>query len=192
VDQITVEAARRGDRAAQAALLRALQDTWYRVCLGLLGGSNVEDARDAVQETGLRFLRELPAFRGQSSISTWSIGIAVNVSREIRRIRRPVSLATEDGQEGENSSLAAPATGAAPDQQAALEEERSVLRGVLQDLPQRQREALILRFFEDLSLEQAARSMDCAVGTVKATLHQAIRSLRRKLTAAKPRHPEPE
>jgi RNA polymerase sigma factor (sigma-70 family) len=48
-------------------------------------------------------------------------------------------------------------------------------------LPQRQREALLLRYFEGLSLEEAAAAMGCAVGTVKATVHQALRALRTKL-----------
>jgi DNA-directed RNA polymerase specialized sigma24 family protein len=40
---------------------------------------------------------------------------------------------------------------------------------------------VVLRYFEDLSTEQTAIAMDCAPGTVKATLHQALRSLREKL-----------
>ncbi len=53
---------------------------------------------------------------------------------------------------------------------------------MLADLPERQREAVVLRFFEDLSTEQTAAVMNCAEGTVKATLHQALRKLREKLT----------
>jgi RNA polymerase sigma factor (sigma-70 family) len=55
------------------------------------------------------------------------------------------------------------------------------MRAVLQTLPDRQREAIVLRFFEELSVEQTAAAMDCAVGTVKATVHQALRALREKM-----------
>ncbi|WP_428936878.1 RNA polymerase sigma factor [Fontivita pretiosa] len=178
MDQITIEAARRGDRAAQAALLRQLQDVWFRVCLGLLG--DAEDARDAVQETALRFLRDLPRFRGDSAITTWSLGIALNVSREMRRkipaFRRlpddsaPSPLAATSGLEG------------SPHGRLLLEESRSMLRAVMQQLPPRQREALLLRYFEELSIDDTAAAMNCAAGTVKATVHQALRSLRAKLT----------
>lgn len=163
---MTLEAARRGDRGSQATLLRALQDRWFRFCLSLLGNS--EDARDAVQETALRFLRELPKFRGQSSITTWSMGIAINVTREIRRKGRSLQTATRD-----------PAID--PEQSVVLDESRSKVRAVLDELPERQREALLLRYFEELSVEETAAAMGCATGTVKATVHQALRTLKTKL-----------
>ena len=62
-----------------------------------------------------------------------------------------------------------------------LGEARDALRLTLAELPDRQREALVLRFFEDLSVEETAKAMGCAAGTVKATVHQALRSLRKRL-----------
>jgi RNA polymerase sigma-70 factor (ECF subfamily) len=175
VDQITVEAARQGDRAAQARLLQQLQDPWFRMCMGLLDRS--EDARDAVQETALRFLRQLPQFRGESSIMTWSMGIAVNVAREIRRKKRPMQPFEADMEPPIRTHRHVES----PDEHAASSEAHRVLWGTLNELPQRQREALLLRYFQQLSVEETAVAMDCAVGTVKATVHQALRSLRAKL-----------
>ena len=60
-------------------------------------------------------------------------------------------------------------------------EQNDLLKQTLATLPDRQREALVLRFFENLSTEQTAAAMNCAVGTVKATLHQALRRLRIEL-----------
>src|SRR4051794_41715148 len=68
-----------------ARLLRGLQDPWYRMCLGLLADADL--ARDAAQETAVRFLRQLPGFRGHSQLRTWSLGIALNVVREMKRRR---------------------------------------------------------------------------------------------------------
>jgi RNA polymerase sigma factor (sigma-70 family) len=64
---------------------------------------------------------------------------------------------------------------------AELAEQRDRLRAVLDDLPERQREAVVLRFLEELSVEDTAAAMQCATGTVKATVHQALRSLRQRL-----------
>src|SRR5437016_12850178 len=83
IESRTIELARRGDRKAQADLLTSLQDRWFRMCLSMLG--DADRARDATQETALRFLRMLSDFRGESQISTWSLGIAINVVREVRR-----------------------------------------------------------------------------------------------------------
>jgi RNA polymerase sigma-70 factor (ECF subfamily) len=142
------------------------------MCVGLLS-RNADDARDAVQETALRFLRDLHKFRSDSSIMTWSMGIAINVCREIRRKRRtPMGLVEEIEPSTDTTN---------PIEDASRDELRSVLHRTLADLPERQREALMLRFFEELSVEQTAAAMSCAEGTVKATVHQALRALRDKL-----------
>ena len=60
----TTQQAQRGDRTAQAKLLRDLQDPWYRFCLSLL--RDPDRARDATQETALRFLRS--QLRSMSSV----------------------------------------------------------------------------------------------------------------------------
>jgi len=175
VDDATVRAAQFGDRAAQARLLRSLQDPWYRMSLALLG--DVDRAREATQETGLRFLRQLPAFRGESQLRTWSLGIAINVAREMKRsVRGPMAL-----QEAGRLDCARRPKRPPPDVAAEMAEQRDRLRAVLADLPQRQREALVLRFFEDLSVQDTAAAMNCAPGTVKATVHQALRELKQRL-----------
>lgn len=170
VDTSTIDAARKGDRMAQAVVLSALQDPWYRMCLSLL--RDAEAARDATQETALRVLRLLPQFRGESSITTWSMGIAINVVREMRRKRRPESGG--DLPEAAGDSLA-------PDDSASLTEQQRVIRSALSELSDRQREAVVCRYFEELSTEETAKIMGCAPGTVKATLHQALRALKTKV-----------
>jgi RNA polymerase sigma factor (sigma-70 family) len=174
VDTDHIDAARRGDRTAQGVLLRQLQDPWYRMCLSLLGG-DAERARDATQETALRFLKQLPSYRGESRLTTWSLGIAINVVREMRRTAGRAML--DDGQIAD----ARPATGEGPREAASAGEERQLIRDALADLPDRQREAVVLRFFEELSVEETAAAMKCAEGTVKATIHQALRSLKKKI-----------
>jgi RNA polymerase sigma factor (sigma-70 family) len=75
------------------------------------------------------------------------------------------------------------ATGTVPDGAAAgdLAAEAAVritVRGALASLPARQRAVLVLRVFDDLSEAQVAQVLDCAVGTVKATLAHAVARLR--------------
>jgi RNA polymerase sigma-70 factor, ECF subfamily len=171
VDDATIEAARRGDRRAQARLLTTLQDVWFRFCLSQL--RNHEQAADATQETALRFLKQLANFRGESQLQTWSLGIALNVVRELRRKRPTEAIENNVELPAERGSLS-----------SNIEdmEEQNQMRAMLNTLPDRQREAITLRFFEDLSVEQTAVAMNCAVGTVKATVHQALRALRQKLS----------
>jgi len=138
---------------------------------------NAEAARDATQESALRFLKALPNFRGDSQLRTWAMGIAINVAREMRRSARPV-----DGMR----LVAASGGSTSPDEQAESSEQALMLRETIEHLPDRQKEAVLLRFFEDMSVEETANAMQCAEGTVKATIHQALRSLKERLLPLPP------
>lgn len=171
LDEAILGRARSGDRAARAMLVGQLQDVWYRFCLGMLGQPDA--ARDAAQETALRFLRGLAGFEGRSTLKTWSLSIAINTCRERRRAdhRLRPGLSTLDRPD--------PAPG--PAQRAGDAELRDRLLTCLGMLSDRQREVVTLRFFEQLSVAETAQAMGCAQGTVKATLSQAIRALRKLL-----------
>jgi RNA polymerase sigma-70 factor (ECF subfamily) len=176
VDPFTIERARRGDRDAAAEILRAMQDLWFRFCLSQLGGDG-ERARDATQETAVRFLRQLPTYRGDARIESWSIGIAINVIREQRRANKhqaPGPAPTNDSPRERSYE---------PQTPAYDHDEIAKLRSVIDDLPDRQRQAITLRFFEELTVDETASAMNCAAGTVKATIHQALRAIKRKLEA---------
>jgi RNA polymerase sigma-70 factor (ECF subfamily) len=133
--------------------------------------SDADAARDAVQEAAVRLLGGIRSFRGDSQFRTWAAGILINVVREQRRAR-----SREPAREWAGAS---PVDSA--DRIVERQEEHSALRELLDELPERQREALVLRFFEELSVEETAAAMQCAGGTVKATVHQALRSLRERL-----------
>jgi RNA polymerase sigma factor (sigma-70 family) len=115
------------------------------------------------------------------------MGIAINVVREMRRKTRPMQLTrTSDHEISEDTTHDAPAATLrvarpSPEDDAVRRESHSLLRATLADLPDRQREALLLRYFQELSVEETASAMNCAIGTVKATVHQALRALRNKL-----------
>jgi len=159
-----VERARLGDPAAQTSLLRSLQDRWFRFACTML--HDQELARDAAQETAVRVLGRMATFDGRSRFSTWSIGITLNVCREMRRKRTGLRL----------SSAPEPAAEMADDVERQESIER--LRVAMAGLTERQREAVVLRFLENRSVEETAELMECAPGTVKATVHQAMAAMK--------------
>ena len=67
-DVRVIRRAQRGHRGSRAVLLRDLQDVWYRFSYKML--NDADSAREATQETGLRFLQHLPQFRGDSQLKT--------------------------------------------------------------------------------------------------------------------------
>jgi len=135
--------------------------------LRLLG--DVDRAREATQETALRFLKGLPGFEGRSGIKTWSLGIAINVAREMQRERRGDELVETAAMRDE------------PQVELEQRERAELVNRILDELPMRQREAVLLRFFEERSGEETGVAMGCAAGTVKALVFQALRRMRQQL-----------
>lgn len=165
----TITQAAGGCRIAQARLLRAIETSCYRYCLSML--ANPDLARDATQETGLRVLQSLGRYRGEAALTTWALSIALNVCRETRRRQRrwkvlPTDWIKQDDQPG-------------PQERADHNEQAYRLQLALELLPQRQREAVTLRYLQGLDTKQTARAMRCAEGTVKATLAKALTKLRK-------------
>lgn len=166
-DRMMLQRARRRDRAAQTMVLRSLQDRIWRVCRSLLSDRAL--AEEAVQETALRMLDGLPRFDARSSAGTWATGIALNVCREMRR--------------GALRAAHPPAHAfAVVHREPAADEELWRLHAALSKLPERQREAVVLRFLEALDVNDTAELMGCAPGTVKASVHAGLASLRRILS----------
>lgn len=161
-----------GDPSALEALLRSHQDLIFRFSLSQLWDKSI--AVEATQETATRLIDKLTSFSGKGKLSTWVLGIANNVCREIRRKENKwKQLHTHNAQlelsepEGTNS--------------LELIEERQSLNWAISQLPDRQREAVVLRYFESLSVSETAEVMQVAVGTVKASLNQALKKLRVEL-----------
>lgn len=157
-----------GDTAALDALVQRHQDRLYRMAAVWL--HNDQQAADVVQEVFLRSMRGLGAFRFRSAPFTWLYRTTRNVCHEFNRRRRTEPLEAEPGD---------PSPGI--EQQVALHDVARNVRVLLARLPERQREVVLLRIFEDLSVRDTARAMGCREGTVKALLHKATSRLRLEL-----------
>ena len=112
--------------------------------------------------TGLRRF----AFRAQPT--TWLVRTTRNVCREFNR-RRPVLAA---------SMVAEPVAAGTPEQDQFRCEMASEVHRLIERLPDRQRDVVVLRLFEELSVADTARVMGCRPGTIKALLHKAVQRLK--------------
>ena len=166
------KSARDGDRESLELLLRQHQDLVYRFCRARLPSEN--RAIDATQETAMRMINNLSNFRGNGKFSTWFLGIANNVCREFQRQDKKWNQSPEDAVERIPANESAYLT----DLSKNLESEN--LHHLIESLPDRQRTAIILRYFESLPLKEIAQVMNISVGTVKATLNQATHKLKQR------------
>lgn len=137
---------------------------------------------DAVQDVFLTAHQRLADFEGRSNAGTWLVGIAVRVAANARRAiqrRGPVRL-LDDG-------MVDP--GSAPDQR--LEQQRNLheLEQVLAQLPEEQREVVVLIDLEQLTAPQAAEALEVKLNTVYSRLRLGRAALSRALNP--PLEPEP-
>jgi RNA polymerase sigma-70 factor (ECF subfamily) len=159
-DQL-LSAVRAGDDVAFLTLYRRHTAKLYGTVLRLLGGA---DAEDAVQETWLRALRGLPSFRGESSFSTWLVGIGIRCALEILR-KRPGAA---------DADIAEPRGDAAP--HLTIDLERAIAA-----LPGGYRAVFVLHDIEGLTHEEIGGLLGVEPGTSKSQLFHARRALRQRL-----------
>jgi RNA polymerase sigma-70 factor (ECF subfamily) len=144
----------------------------YQLCYRFVG--NHEDASELAQDVFVRAFRALDRFKGQSSIATWLYRIGVNVCLNRVSVKRP-RLEPLD----EQFPLEHPGESASD---RVLREERAVrVRRAIAQLPEKQRAALILRMYHDLSHQQIAESLGGTEGAAKANVFHAIKRLREVL-----------
>jgi RNA polymerase sigma-70 factor (ECF subfamily) len=140
-----------------------------------------EDARDVAQETFLRAFRALNGFKGQAKFSSWLYRIALNLCRDwMRRERRtPVAQAPEGVDIIELAGEATPSESL--DDRVARHQIGRVVGKAMAQLPEEQRNAIILKEYHGLTFQEIAELLDCPLSTVKTRLYQGLSVLRKQL-----------
>ena len=174
--------AREGDAQAFCQLTHPLQMRLLRQATALSGDVNA--AEDLVSETLVEAWRCLSRFKEQCRFSTWLYSILMHRwHKSVRRARsRPISLAWLPfmrRQELQQQHQTLPTAEASPVDAASRNETFAQLRRCLEALPEKHRQVIWLRFFEDACLPDMAAVLNCSVGTVKSRLHHALEKLRK-------------
>jgi RNA polymerase sigma-70 factor (ECF subfamily) len=136
----------------------------------LLG--NPEDAQDASQEVFLRAFRFLHRFDANRPIEPWLVRMTVNVCRDMGRKRRPTVLLEAD-------TLHAPGN---PHTELNLEEQKTALYLALQQLPEKERSAVVLRDIEGFSTAEVAEILGSSESTVRAQISSARLKIRKAIS----------
>jgi len=163
-DSELIESINKGDSEAFERLYYRYRDWVYRLAWRFT--SNKTDALDVLQETFTYLLGKFPGFELKSSVTTFLYPvvkhISITVSSKKNRIKSEEDMPEESV--------------VATSQQTELS--RSELAAVLAILPEEQREVLIMRFVDDMSLQEIAAALNIPVGTVKSRLHNSLNALR--------------
>ena len=179
-DEELLRLTRAGDEHAFTVLYRRHQGPVYRFALQVSGSESVAD--DVTQEVFLALMSEFTQFdSSQGSLAPYLYGVARNqVRRHLERGKSQVPL-DEDSDETSFEPLIAAAD---PLGDLIRQEGLSALRQAVLTLPLHYREVVALCDLQEMSYEDAARSIGCAVGTIRSRLHRAHALLIQKLRGA--------
>ena len=176
---VIAQGLKRQDPELLDRLIEEFQHRLLRYLLFLTG--NREVSEDLFQETWIRVLLRGAQFNGKSRFDTWLFTIARNLVIDLSRKRTMASL-DEMSEGGDNERPFEIADGEpSPLDQFRSGEDRAEVHQVLVRLEPRSREVLVLRFYEELSLEEIASITGAPLSTVKSRLYRGLASVKPEL-----------
>ena len=178
MDELLLRRAQRGDPEAFEQLIEPLEQLIWRICWHYTG--NREAAEDCGQETMIRIWRNLDSYRGDCALESWVYRIAANCCMDfLRKKKRDKSESVEPLRE-QGFDPADPSPGT--EEQVVAEDEHRRLREAITQLPEEQREALILTQLQKVPYEEAALLLNVSEGTIKSRVNRAKARLKEILS----------
>ena len=139
-------------------------EKYYRLAYSYM--RNEDDALDVVQESAYRAIRDCGKVKNKDYLSTWIYRIVVNTALDLLRKKKKETLTEE-----------------LPEIPVEDQYQETELRTILNQLDHKSKTIIILRYFEDLKLEDIADIMGDNLNTVKARLYRSLKKLRLNLEA---------
>ncbi len=183
-DEDLVRSTLHGDEEAFSRLFDRYRVPVYSTSYRIL--QNAEAARDATQEIFIKLYRSLRTFDPRKSkFSTWLYRLAANHAIDSWRARRTRSETRLPDEPALAERLARESVMAeaiqSPQDRVESKEKIDEIRRCVEALPELQKKVFVLRYFQDLKLEEIAEMEDCSLGTVKTSLFRATQTIRRRL-----------
>src|SRR5262252_7514556 len=166
---------RERDMELLADLVERCQHRLVRYLLYLTGWRDY--AEDIAQETWIRVLQRGSQYNGRQRFDLWLFAIARNLAIDYLRQKRK-AVQTASAPDDRDEILLVCSSGPSPFEAAARSEDAIRLAGHLQSLSPLYREALLLRFQEDLSLAEIAQVLGAPISTVTSRIYRGLAELR--------------
>jgi len=174
-EHVWLEQARQGDREAFGKLIGAYQTPVFNLAYRMLG--NADEAEQAAQEAFIRAWTRLDGYNPAHKFSTWLLSITSNYCIDQLRKRRALLLSLDEPLPSHPALMSERDSG--PEAKVAESEQQVVVQNLLETLPADYRQAVVLRYWYDMSYEEIAEVMETTVSAIKSRLFRARRQLAR-------------
>jgi RNA polymerase sigma-70 factor (ECF subfamily) len=181
-----IDQLKRGDNEAFKALIDDYRVKVVNICYGYL--HNRDEAEDIAQDVFVEVYHSINKFRGEADLKTWIYRIAVNKSLNRKKRMKRVSLFSSFGNRDDDTdpTPAPEPAEESPNAQQKLEQEeqRKTVQRVIDQLPENQKTAFILKKYEELSYKEIAEVMETTVSSVESLIFRAKSNVQKKLLQA--------
>lgn len=160
--QKSFKKAQQGNQKAFLELIESDKEKLYK--MAVLYVKNENDALDIVQETVMKAYVNIRTVKEERYFSTWLTKILINTALDTLRKNSKIILLEDEMVEKESPGI-------------RIEEEMDLLQAIEQ-LEEKYKTVIILRYYRDLPVRQIADYLDCPEGTVKSNIHRAIQKLK--------------
>ena len=176
-DQALVFAARNGNTKCFEELYKRYYDKIYALARTTV--KNDADAEDVLQTTFIKAWQSIKSLEDPAAFNTWLQHITLNECCSLMRKNKPTLSMDEEGEDGEMMQLESDLM--LPQQYAERRDLSERLGKIIGELSDVQRETILLYYYEEMSVDEIAQTMDCSAGTVKSRLFLARKAIKTEI-----------
>jgi RNA polymerase sigma-70 factor, ECF subfamily len=171
----------KGDQDAFAEVIELYKDKVFQICFRMLG--NRHEAEDIAQEAFIRAYVNIHTFNQKRKFSTWLYRIATNLCIDRIRKKKPDYYldAEVTGTDGLTMYSQIAADGQLPEEEVEEMELQAEIQRQILKLPDKYRSVIVLKYIDELSLQEISEILDLPLGTVKTRIHRGREALRKQL-----------
>ena len=171
----------KGDQNAYADIVNLYQHKLYQICYRMLG--NKQEAEDIAQEAFVRAYINLHSYDQKRKFSTWLYRIGTNLCIDRIRKKKPDYYLDAEvaGTDGLDMYSQIAADEKLPEDVVTQMELQDRIQYEISRLPDKYRSVIVLKYIEELSLQEISEILDMPLGTVKTRIHRGREALRKQL-----------
>ncbi|WP_053361359.1 RNA polymerase sigma factor SigW [Bacillus sp. FJAT-27251] len=171
----------KGDQNAYGEIVELYKDKIFQLCYRMLG--NRHEAEDIAQEAFIRAYINIHSFNQNKKFSSWIYRIATNLCIDRIRKKKPDYFldAEVPGTDGLNMYSQIASEASLPEDELESLELQETVQKEIAKLPEKYRTVIVLKYIEELSLNEISEILDLPLGTVKTRMHRGREALRQQL-----------